>query len=305
MSLGFGVTMRPQPLAAKRSVWDAIARELRLEMSRVCGKKPMSPCDPFRLARNLGIRVEEVAASHGRGNLYKGKTAWTITIPTTLPFVSQRFSCAHELGHYLLHALRIDLIQEISSHFISEADAWRAEEYVCNSFAQELLLPADEVKKYVTKGRSQLLGFRQLMEDFRCSLQTTAIRVAQLQPNYAFVFTLIEKDGPRKGELAVAWTATPTDIFLPKRKRLPLDSCIVKAYQTGTVAAGIEENFLGQLKGSHFIEAIPLAKTRGAFAIVHLQPPSAAVQPPLPYPAMSTTHEAGKGKPHQLRLPGM
>jgi len=66
---------------------------------------------------------------------------------TDEPLPRQRFSIAHEVGHFLLHAaeIRLDQTQGILETTQYQNPAWDARERQANRFAAELLLPGDRV----------------------------------------------------------------------------------------------------------------------------------------------------------------
>lgn len=108
------------------------------------------PVDPIIIARQLGLKVFATDLDLDTdATLEKldGEDAARISINRRHPSTRQRFSCAHELGHWYLRVGRGDT----EFAFVDRRDprsAWgsKPEEVYANSFAAALLMPADLVK---------------------------------------------------------------------------------------------------------------------------------------------------------------
>jgi Zn-dependent peptidase ImmA (M78 family) len=221
--------------------------------------------NPFVVAEALGVRVEYLAMGHGCGRLFRVRDGWAIVLPEMANESRQRFACAHELGHYLVHARRADVKQALAGW----GRIWgeqRVEEWVCDLFAQELLLP----ERALTSAIAALnLGtFMQITREFQTSLQAAAIRIATLSAAYAFVFATVPRE--RRTHLVVDWTATPPPIFLPARKRISADSCFARSLASRRPLSDWEVDPLGVLRGWYHTEVTPLERRQGVVALIHL-----------------------------------
>jgi Zn-dependent peptidase ImmA (M78 family) len=107
------------------------------------------PVDPARIARSMGLRVIDAyldadvdGAIRGEG---RGKPA-SIYLNSTIATTRKRFTCAHEIAHYVKH------VQEGEFEFIDYRDSLAstgrvAEERYANAFAAALLMPTRHVRR--------------------------------------------------------------------------------------------------------------------------------------------------------------
>jgi Zn-dependent peptidase ImmA (M78 family) len=119
------------------------------------------PIDPVWISRNLGIKViESELPEEVSGALIKdvGKDP-IIVLSKSDSKNRKRFSCAHELGHYIYrmkngedHFEYIDYRNHIYSY------GNKAEEIFANQFAASLLMPDSAIKEEIKKLPAFLLG---------------------------------------------------------------------------------------------------------------------------------------------------
>lgn len=149
---------------------------------------------------NLSVPVEpsEVASAHGivvakddldenvSGVLLAEQEPVIIAVNRSHAENRQRFSVAHELGHYFLH-------RHSSSMFVDALPVfWRdglssegvdPQEIEANAFAAALLMPKEAIRARLLRRSADPLddeGIRRLAEEFRVSPQAMAIRLAIL-----------------------------------------------------------------------------------------------------------------------------
>lgn len=103
--------------------------------------------------------------------LEKGPTgAPTIYINTKKSFTHQRFTLAHELGHYFLkHGSRM---RDTKEQLVKRDPA----EMAANRFAAELLMPEDKVREYA----KNFLSVEKMAEKFNVSEQAMVNRLKNL-----------------------------------------------------------------------------------------------------------------------------
>ena len=121
--------------------------------------------NPFELAKSLGILVfmEDLGTINGYYN--KQFRIKQIHINFNLPEHLQKLTCAHELGHALLHPNSITPFLRSCTFF--SVDRMEIE---ANKFAMELLLPDDffaEYKEYTIGGISRITGYSKELIELR------------------------------------------------------------------------------------------------------------------------------------------
>ncbi|KYD07687.1 ImmA/IrrE family metallo-endopeptidase [Saccharococcus caldoxylosilyticus] len=99
--------------------------------------------DPFRIAmeRNIILRFEDLKSTYGYF-LHSNRMKF-IHINNKLDEAFQRFVCAHELGHAILHP-------RVNTPFLRANTLFSVDkiEIEANTFAVELLLPDDVITQY-------------------------------------------------------------------------------------------------------------------------------------------------------------
>ena len=142
------------------------------------------PVDPFEIARSLGIEVKPLplAAPGVSGILVMQGDIFEIYYNTNIQSEGfQRFSIAHELGHYLLEG-HLDHVlphgqsrHESKSGFISQ-DPYERE---ADHFAAGLLMPRSLFSETMGRFEDGLAGIEDLSTFCQTSFTATAIRYAQ------------------------------------------------------------------------------------------------------------------------------
>jgi hypothetical protein len=141
------------------------------------------PVDPFAVAKSREIQVQPKpdTADGVSGMLLRHGNNFGIVYATYVKSEGfQRFSVAHELGHYFLeghvdHVLK-DGVHESSAGFVT-ADPYELE---ADSFASGLLMPSACFKRAIGRRDPGLGVVSELADDCRTSLTATAIRYAEL-----------------------------------------------------------------------------------------------------------------------------
>lgn len=140
------------------------------------------------VAHRLGVRVEFVPLGEEvSGLLIIENDQGTIGINETHPLVRQRFTLAHEIGHYVLHRGQSELF--IDKNFTavfrdsrSSSGEHRAE-IQANQFAAALLMPRSLLEAEIS-ARGFDLGdewaLEKLAADFIVSTQAMAFRLSNL-----------------------------------------------------------------------------------------------------------------------------
>lgn len=150
-----------------------------------CLRRPV-PLDV--LAHRLGLRVQPAILGDGiSGVLVLDGENGTIGVNSSQAPVSQRFTIAHEIGHYELHraSSRLFIDKAYSAFLRSEASSSGEDrqEIQANQFAAALLMPADLVRAEVKRIGIDLAdesSLSSLADAFQVSRQAMSFRLANL-----------------------------------------------------------------------------------------------------------------------------
>ena len=140
------------------------------------------------VARRLGLRVEPTDLGDDiSGLLVIDNGKGTIGYNASHPRVRQRFSIAHELGHFLLHRndlqLFIDKRYAIAFRDKRSSSGEYRREREANAFAAALLMPESLMRREIRKHDFDLgdeATLDALAEAFDVSVQAMAYRLANL-----------------------------------------------------------------------------------------------------------------------------
>jgi Zn-dependent peptidase ImmA (M78 family) len=116
------------------------------------------PVDPIAIARATGLRVVDASlAENVLGALVKkpGQEP-TILLNDNDPENRRRFTCAHELGHFVRRDKEPDEYETIDFRGPLSATGNDAEEIYANEFAACLLMPEADVRRMTAAGLSDL-----------------------------------------------------------------------------------------------------------------------------------------------------
>ncbi|SRR6266550_2120883 len=141
------------------------------------------------------VNVEDVAARYGvdiqpqefpdniSGALHRGPERSVIAVNEAHADTRQRFTIAHELGHYFLHRdapAFYDVEHLVGSHFRAKVTGatWDPKEIEANKFAAELLMPRKLLLERVASGDADIA---KLAEEFNVSPEAMTYRLAELR----------------------------------------------------------------------------------------------------------------------------
>jgi Zn-dependent peptidase ImmA (M78 family) len=146
------------------------------------------PVDVAAIARKEGARVvfQDLESHVSAVLVQKDKTA-TIGVNALHHPNRQRFSIAHELGHYLMHADRPTVfVDEMLVHFRADATSEPADprEIEANAFAAALLMPGDWITDDLRRRDIDALfgdlSLQRLARRYSVSQQALTIRLMNL-----------------------------------------------------------------------------------------------------------------------------
>ena len=145
------------------------------------------PVDVARLAKLEGVEVDR--ADFGdeiSGVLMKDGDRAIIGVNARHAPTRQRFTIAHELGHFMLHTSR-DLFvdKDYIVHFRDETSSAGVDpiEVEANQFAAEVIMPADKVRELFNARRFDIDdegALRRLAAKFTVSPTAMAVRLSSL-----------------------------------------------------------------------------------------------------------------------------
>lgn len=120
-----------------------------------------APIDVETIAHREGLRVVRRALeTNTSGVLVRNGDAVVLGVNSSNHPLRQRFTIAHELGHYLLHEgrpLLVDSTVRINKRDNLSSTATNSEEIQANAFAANLLMPSDMVFAAVAASPAPLL----------------------------------------------------------------------------------------------------------------------------------------------------
>lgn len=132
-----------------------------------------SPLDLSSLTRLLGIKMRfEPMDGEESGSLKKEKKTggWVMTINSLHHPHRQRFTIAHEIGHYIKHAALSDSFEDKA--FFRNGDTNRMESEA-NQFAAELLMPEEVFNNFISDKSKKV---EDIAEYFQVSSMAVRIR---------------------------------------------------------------------------------------------------------------------------------
>ena len=112
--------------------------------------------DPFRLAERLGFYVRFISTKKQKGFCINILNNYFIYINENMSEQMQRMTCAHELGHILLHRDRLRRARDGRFQRIVEMelfDITSSTEYEANLFAANLLIDERVLGEMLREGR--------------------------------------------------------------------------------------------------------------------------------------------------------
>lgn len=184
------------------------------------------PVNVYKAVTYFGIRVRMTSLNSISGAFIPGDDDWPpgVLINSDQPADRQRYSAAHELGHYVLrHARRGDaeIVSPLGRRFNSR-------EVEADSFAAEFLMPAGmilvELKQLTNHEKLEEAIYR-LADRFLVSYQAMVYRLAHLG-----IITATQK----KALLRLRPSDIEARLQLKRQRRKPFDLGVLDAVRTGS-----------------------------------------------------------------------
>lgn len=137
----------------------------------------LEPLDIAKLTHSLGIvlRMEPMKGEEsGSLKIDKKTGVWVITVNSLHHPNRQRFTIAHELGHYIKHSADSDSFED--KVFFRNGDV-NVMETEANRFAAELLMPEKSFRQFINE-TSKLVS--DIAEKYGVSAMAVRVRAKQL-----------------------------------------------------------------------------------------------------------------------------
>jgi len=190
------------------------------------------PFLPHEFARLLGIKkIVKTDLGKTSAVLLRFNDGPVIKVNQNHNLGRQNFSCAHEIGHILFSELKLERrIEDVEfrtfnpqAHTIARG---KAKERLCHAAATELLMPELVFRKYLSGFGVSINSIDQLASIFKVSLQTTAIRIAEVSPEpcLALLWKLWGRSKP-KG-LRFMWRVGPGRKSRGKANYMPVHTLV-------------------------------------------------------------------------------
>ena len=136
--------------------------------------------DPFRLAGKLGYNVRYINTKKQKGFCINILNNYFIYINENMSEQMQRMTCAHELGHILLHKDRLARDKQGRFRKIVEMELFDISsrtEYEANLFAANLLIDEEELMKMLYEGHDIV----SIASGFDVNVNLLAIKLAEMR----------------------------------------------------------------------------------------------------------------------------
>lgn len=155
------------------------------EVLRAISSDWLLPIDPHAIAERFGIRVIQVSTSSNvaGGLLKKTDTPPVIFINKDDPANRQRFTVAHEIGHYYRHFIDKHVFEYMDYRDQLSSSGTDPDEIFANQFAANLLMPEEQLRQEVDKISATLRNnalIINLAGSFGVSVDAMSIRLKAL-----------------------------------------------------------------------------------------------------------------------------
>lgn len=146
--------------------------------------RPPVPVDKIAMNEGIEVRFQPFDDEHWSGMLYRAGSTAIIAVNVAHPPTRQRFSLAHELGHFFLGSptstVFVDTVVVRHRNSTSSLGI-DPEEITANQFAAEFLMPRDFLEKDIETLHDDFeWAIAQLAERYQVSEQAMTIRLIKL-----------------------------------------------------------------------------------------------------------------------------
>lgn len=138
-------------------------------ISRISPYQNEAPVNVMGIAKELGLKIYQDELPEGISGCIIRKSesndgdGFIVVVDKDEPYVRQRFTAAHEIGHFVLHKEMIgDGLQE---NYLLRADKMtNRQESQANQFAADILMPFHLINKLMEEGYNTVETLAQKLE---------------------------------------------------------------------------------------------------------------------------------------------
>ncbi|QCQ91728.1 ImmA/IrrE family metallo-endopeptidase [Rhodococcus sp. SGAir0479] len=136
------------------------------------------PVDPFAIAEKMGIRASLRSLDPDTSGMIiaRLRTQPEIFVEASDTWPRQRFTCAHELGHFVERTQSAGDLREGFAFVDRRTSKTDIHEFYANEFAANLLMPADEVRRLEAEGMTLI----RMAGHFGVSVPAMEVRLRRL-----------------------------------------------------------------------------------------------------------------------------
>lgn len=127
------------------------------------------PVDVAQIAKRLGLEIfvrnlaPGVSGALVRDGSYSTPSEFVIFVDDSEAYVRQRFTAAHEIGHFVLHKDSIGNGIE-DNYLLRSTNFSNRMEAAANKFAADLLMPFPLIQKLISEGKTSVSQLAQALQ---------------------------------------------------------------------------------------------------------------------------------------------
>lgn len=260
----------------KESYARECARELLSSLPSLCCPVLLEP-----LAEARGIKRIAKIKLDSDGFLFNDGANLIIYVNSQLNNSRYRFTCAHEIGHTYFKKPAVSVLSPVSGQNplgcrTEFAQRGAEEEYLCDIFAVELLMPSTITQAIVDREGPSFRCIHQLASAFHVSISAAAWRMSELvEANVGIIWfkPMAKPSDPNNIKLRLDWGSFPrrSRTYLPRFDAVPRDSLISKCFTTQQTLEGFEKIAFGSVRGVQYLACKRFGKS--VLCLVLPEPP--------------------------------
>jgi Zn-dependent peptidase ImmA (M78 family) len=217
------------------------------------------PDPPFLaedLARLQGVkRIERIELGDTAALLLGEQDGYVIKVNMKHSFYRQNFSCAHEIGHTLLHQFEHQQSNgSIDFRIPCLSIRQRDKERLCDMAAAELLMPRDVLEQHLSRLGTSVLAIEQLSRVFMVSKPAVAVRIAEVSQEPCIAIKWSHWQRQRSSGFVLVWLlgsgrqAHDGGYYIRERTSVRDPSALLKAYRCDEVVKSFRSFAFGGVK---------------------------------------------------------